>query len=563
MRNAYRWFTAAFFGLALSCSGAAAAPALAGGPPATSASHTLSWQSSTLTAASTLTAGHSLLAGQRLVSPNGQYELLMRSNGDLVEYMQGHALWASGTASKGAHATMQHDGDLVVKAKSGQVLWSSQTGGRPAAAYYLVIQSDANLVIYTPSNSAIWSSSTVSDTLWAGTTLTAGQYLTSNSGQYQLVMQGDGNLVEYMQGHPLWYSGTAGHPGATAVMQDDGNLVVYLGSTPLWQAGTGGHPSAAFYLAVQPDANLVIYTPANSALWASSTVSDTLWANDTLTAGQYLHSPNGQYELIMQSDGNLVVYASGTAIWSSGTAGHPGAMAIMQDDGNLVVYLGSTPLWQAGTGGHPSAAFYLAMQSDGNLVIYTPAGAALWASKTTSGGWASSSFCASYGVRYMGTTYNGVAACGNAYPNNYQGKVSYNGVEFDSVGFQCVELAARYFYYVSGHVPPLVQDASDYAYYLGADYGYGVYPAGITGGTSTFQSSLTPGNVISMWSGSDQVGHVAVVTNVNVTGGNGTITVMDENASANGTDTITVSGGTMSYEGIYPDFQWTTNLPGS
>jgi surface antigen len=177
--------------------------------------------------------------------------------------------------------------------------------------------------------------------------------------------------------------------------------------------------------------------------------------------------------------------------------------------------------------------------------------------------WADSSFCASYGVRYMGTTYNGVAACGNAYPNNYQGKISYNGVEFDSVGFQCVELAARYFYYMSGQVPPLVQNASDYAYYLGADYGYRVYPAGLTGGTSTFQNSLTPGNVISMWSASDQVGHVAVVTSVNVTGGNGTITVMDENASATGADTITVSGGAMSYQGIYPDFQWTTNLPGS
>jgi surface antigen len=177
--------------------------------------------------------------------------------------------------------------------------------------------------------------------------------------------------------------------------------------------------------------------------------------------------------------------------------------------------------------------------------------------------WASSSFCSSNHVPYMGTTYNGVAACGNAYPNNYQGKISYNGVEFDSVGFQCVELAARYFYYVTGQHPPLVQDASDYAYYLAADGGYGVYPTGLTGGTNTFQSSLTPGNIISMWSASDQVGHVAVVTKVNVTGGKGTIKVMDENAAASGTDAITVSGGKMSYEGIYPDFQWTTNLPGS
>ena len=56
------------------------------------------------------------------------------------------------------------------------------------------------------------------------------------------------------------------------------------------------------------------------------------------------------------------------------------------------------------------------------------------------------------------------------------------------------------------------------------------------------------------------LGHVAVVTAVNVAGGNGTITVMDENGSASGTDTITVTGGQMSYAGLYSNFQWTTNM---
>jgi surface antigen len=197
------------------------------------------------------------------------------------------------------------------------------------------------------------------------------------------------------------------------------------------------------------------------------------------------------------------------------------------------------------------------------VLLLVAAGPARGASRLTSwpADWAGTSFCASYGVPYMGTTYGGVAACGDAYPNNYQGEISYSGVEFDSVGFQCVELAARYFYYLTGQIPPLVEDASDYAYYLGDDYGYNVYPAGLYGVTGAFAGSLTPGQVISMWSASDEVGHVAVVTGVNVTAGNGTVTVMDENASASGTDTITVTNGQMSYEGIYPDFQWTTNLP--
>lgn len=269
------------FGLALSCSCAMAVPASAVGASAASASRATSWQDSTLTTASKLTAGHSLLAGQRLVSPDGQYELLMRRNGNLVEYMQGHALWTSHTGGhSGAHATMQRHGNLVVQAASGKVLWSSHTGGRPLAAYYLAVQPDANLVIYTPANSALWSSATVSDTLWANDTLTAGQYLHSPNGQYRLIMQGDGNLVVYSGGTAIWASGTAGHSGARAVMQGDGNLVVYLGSNPLWASGTGGHATAAFYLAMQSDGNLVIYTPAGVPLWASKRPSPSWWSGN-------------------------------------------------------------------------------------------------------------------------------------------------------------------------------------------------------------------------------------------------------------------------------------------
>lgn len=177
-------------------------------------------------------------------------------------------------------------------------------------------------------------------------------------------------------------------------------------------------------------------------------------------------------------------------------------------------------------------------------------------------GWAGPSFCASYGVPYMGTTYYGVAACGYAFPDNtLDTKISYQGVQFDSDGFQCVELAARYFYYVTRQNPPLPQNGSEFAYQLGTAYGYNVYPAGQDEPANAFQSSLSAGQIISMWSSSDPVGHVAVVTAVNVRDGNGTITVMGENGSASGTDTITVSSGQMSYEGIYNHFQWTTNIP--
>ena len=77
---------------------------------------------------------------------------------------------------------------------------------------------------------------------------------------------------------------------------------------------------------------------------------DKLSAGERLTAGQSLTSPNGKYDLTMQTDGNLVLYDSASqAVWNSKTYGHPGATLAVQNDGNLVVYSGSSPLWASNT----------------------------------------------------------------------------------------------------------------------------------------------------------------------------------------------------------------------
>ena len=53
-------------------------------------------------------------------------------------------------------------------------------------------------------------------------------------------------------------------------------------------------------------------------------------ASDWLSPGQVLTSPNGLYTLTMQTDGNLVEDAGTRALWSTGTAGNPGARAVVQ-----------------------------------------------------------------------------------------------------------------------------------------------------------------------------------------------------------------------------------------
>jgi len=89
-------------------------------------------------------------------------------------------------------------------------------------------------------------------------------------------------------------------------------------------------------------------------------------------------STNGQYTLVLQWDGNLVVYGPSGARWSTMTGGQPSAQALMQSDGNFVLY-GPTGqvYWNSQTGGHPGAG--IVMQNDGNLVIYDTNGTPLWA----------------------------------------------------------------------------------------------------------------------------------------------------------------------------------------
>jgi hypothetical protein len=107
-----------------------------------------------------------------------------------------------------------------------------------------------------------------------------------------------------------------------------------------------------------------------------------LAAPSNLEPGQTLVSCDGRFTLIEQAtDGNLVVYFNGAALWNASTSGYPGAFTAMQTDGNFGVYSSaSVARWNANTAGNPCA--YLAMQTDGNLVVYSSSGVALWSSGT-------------------------------------------------------------------------------------------------------------------------------------------------------------------------------------
>lgn len=132
----------------------------------------------------------------------------------------------------------------------------------------------------------------------------------------------------------------------------------------------------AFLIAV---AGLVV-APAPSALAADA--GDRLYADEYLDVGDTLTSPNGSYILLVQSDGNVVIYSRAwQPVWSTGTSGTDNWLLFDAYDGLEVYSSTDQLLWRAGP---PNMYMtHVGLQDDGNLVMFNVAdGRPAW-SRTT------------------------------------------------------------------------------------------------------------------------------------------------------------------------------------
>ncbi|MFI6763768.1 trypsin-like serine protease [Micromonospora sp. NPDC050417] len=99
---------------------------------------------------------------------------------------------------------------------------------------------------------------------------------------------------------------------------------------------------------------------------------------------RFLTSPNDHFSLLLQSDGNLVLYVDSIPIWATGTVN--GARLANQPDGNVVLYAADgAAVWSTGTFGNGPST--LRLHDDGNLVLYRNSDLApIWSSGTLRNG---------------------------------------------------------------------------------------------------------------------------------------------------------------------------------
>ena len=162
-------------------------------------------------------------------------------------------------------------------------------------------------------------------------------------------------------------------------------IVKPLGGTQFTVSG-GGYP---YHLTVSSlpagtyDVEAVAYDTADQYTVSDAkriTVSPLPGAAQVLASGAALYanqsrvSANGQYALIYQADGNLVLYGPSGAIVATMTFGAPGG-AYMNPSGNLEVYnAGPTLVWQSLTGVAGNAGAYLWVTDIGKIALVRPNG---------------------------------------------------------------------------------------------------------------------------------------------------------------------------------------------
>ncbi|PKU64227.1 Mannose-specific lectin 1 [Dendrobium catenatum] len=210
------------------------------------------------------------------------------------------------------------------------------------------MQKDCNLVLYEHDD-AIWESNTPE--------------MGSNC---SLVLQSNGELHIFSDvGAPVWRTETSHENGKYAlVLQPNGNVVVY--GSPIWSTGTHTQTSTLLSSSI-----LLILIASCSSTWFGYPASpgNVLRSGEELSIGKSLSI--GNYTLTMRKDCNLVLYENDDSIWESNTS-EMGRICslVLQSNGELQILSELAPLvWKTETG-TGNGNYALVLQPNGNVVIY-------------------------------------------------------------------------------------------------------------------------------------------------------------------------------------------------
>jgi hypothetical protein len=336
-----------------------------------------------------LLSGQSIYSNQKLVSPNKKYELKAQPNGALVLYQDGKAIWEDSknhlleASGDGVRLSMQTDGNLVMYGSSGgtvQSQWATKTVGNTGATASL--SDDGNLTVKGRSGNILFAAFLEplnGGTLAAGSVLGGYQKLYSANKAYYLYL-GMKQKLNVLDSAGKIFTSIDWDTDVDDVKLEKSGKVFGL-------KGYRNDPLKNSIMILKDDGELVIREPGGYDVWSSKAdkAFKRLLPGQVLVGKNSLQSENGEYALLAQGDGKLVIVAkAGNTVWTRDAKYKSDKVppyAVMQKDGNFVMYTHLGAGWDTATNSSANEGAYAVVTDEGKLLIKNKSDVQIWPKK--------------------------------------------------------------------------------------------------------------------------------------------------------------------------------------
>lgn len=224
----------------------------------------------------------------QLCSANGDYQLRMQADGNLVTYLKVNGsyskpIWSVGnwsTSDRPIETCLNFDGNLMIYNAMNYKVWTTRSWSLNSTDPFTILENNGTLAIYD-GDQKLWGSDVAprsvincASRIEAGTCIGPGDIFCSPNGTFYLIFQASsGNLEIYRNPAKefkdvIWQTSTGYEGAERACMNLDGNFVIYddLNLT-LWESYTsiqGGE----IYAMVEDFGNLAIFQ-GSQRRWSS------------------------------------------------------------------------------------------------------------------------------------------------------------------------------------------------------------------------------------------------------------------------------------------------------
>jgi hypothetical protein len=278
-----------------------------------------------------------------------QYKTVLLHNNYFGKEKQNFGQSDSGEFEVGVNG----NGNLVVRrsgTSSGVVWVLKDSNGIDVIGNRLYLQRDGNLVMRTEDNSAVWTSKT------AGTRT-----------DYSFGINNCGGIAAFRSSNPTGLIWTGG------IQENCGDSSPYQSPTLAPVSLPVANPTLSPVVIPKPtpDSNQPTRKPQSVVLATNGRI---------LERDQFVSSPNGEYNVGLNSNGNLIVREGNNKVWTLMDKNREEIKNIsrmyMQSDGNLVLKTSSNKLlWNSETSKNLGAEFLI---DDGGQLSINFKGAPLW-----------------------------------------------------------------------------------------------------------------------------------------------------------------------------------------